>query len=114
VAQLEKDEAIREMTNRHACDAVKIQQMAVKALETMSLEAAPPRDLIRVWKLAVRAERTSRGLPAEPTKGNYVDYSAAVQDHYSNHERDRKNKEQDAVFEEMIEDLTPDSALVRA
>lgn len=66
VARLEKENMVREMTNRHACDAIKIQQIAMEALERISLEAAPPRDLIRVWEKAVRAERASRGLPPEP------------------------------------------------
>ncbi len=41
VAQLEKENAIREMINRHARDAVKIQQMVMESLETTSLEATP-------------------------------------------------------------------------
>jgi hypothetical protein len=103
VAQLAKEEAIRQMTNRQARDAVRIQEMVMEALENASLEAAPPRDLIRVWERAVRAERTSRGLPAEPTRqANYVDYSDAVIDHYLDHESDRKKKEQTAKIDDMI------------
>jgi hypothetical protein len=110
VAQLEKEEAIRQMTHRHARDSVKIQQMAMEALETTPLEAAPPRDLIRLWERGVRAERTSRGLPAEPTKANYVDYSDAVTDHYWDHERDRKKKEENAKLDDLTSllwDLAP-------
>jgi hypothetical protein len=102
VAQSEKENAIREMADRHARDAVKIQQMVMEALETTSLEAAPPRDLIRLWERAVRAERTSRGLPAEPTKANYVDYSDAVTDHYWDHERDRKDKKEKARLDDLL------------
>ncbi len=100
IAQSEKENvirnAIREMTDRHTRDAVKIQHMVMEALETTSLEAAPLHDLIRLWERAVRAERTSRGLLPEPTKANYVDYSDAVTDHYWDHERDRKDKEEKA------------------
>jgi hypothetical protein len=102
VALLEKEEAIRQMTDRHASDSVRIQEMVMQALETASLEAAPPRDLIRVWERAVRAERTSRGLPAEPTKANYVDYSDAVTDHYLDHESDLKKKEERAKVDDLI------------
>ena len=106
VAQVEKEsavrDAVREMTDRHTQDAIKIQQMAMKALETMSLEAAPLRDLIRLWERGVRAERTSRGLPPEPTKANYVDYSDAVTDHYWDHERDRKDKEGKAELVDLL------------
>ena len=93
VAQLEKENAIREMINRHARDAVKIQQMVMESLETTSLEATPPKDLIRVWQQAVRAERASRGLPTEPTKDDYVDYTNAATKHYRNDERDRTKDE---------------------
>jgi hypothetical protein len=86
MAQFEKENIVREMTNRHACDAIKIQQIAMEALERISLEATPLRDLIRMWEGAMRAERASRGLPAEPTKANYVDYSDAMADHYKQKE----------------------------
>ena len=101
VAQLEKENAIREMINRHARDAVKIQQMVMESLETTSLEATPPKDLIRVWQQAVRAERASRGLPAEPTKDDYVDYTNAATKHYRNDERDRARDERLAKLAEM-------------
>lgn len=101
VAQLEKENATREMINRHARDAVKIQQMVMESLETTSLEATPPKDLIRVWQQAVRAERASRGLPAEPTKDDYVDYTNAATKHYRNDERDRARDERLAKLAEM-------------
>jgi len=100
VAQLEKENAIREMTNRHARDAVRIQQMVMESLETMSLESAPPRDLIRVWQQAVRAERASRGLPAESTKDNYVDYTNAATKRYRDDEKDRAEDEKLAKLDE--------------
>ena len=102
VAQLEKEGAIREMTARHARDAVRIQEMAVEALETASLEAAPTRDVFRSWERAVLVERTSRGLPAEPIKANYVDYSDEVTDHYLDHESALKEKEQRAMLDDAI------------
>jgi len=104
VAQLEKEVAIREMTTRHARDAIRIQEIAVKALETASIEAAPPRDLFRLWERAVLVERTSRGLPAAPMKANYVDYSDEVTDHYLDHESALKKKEQRAMFDDVIAD----------
>jgi len=71
-------------------------------LETTSLEAAPLRDLIRLWERGVRAERTSRKFPPEPTKANYVDYSDAVTDHYWDHERDREVKEEKAELVALL------------
>ena len=63
LARLANEEIINEMINRHAGDAYKIQQIVMEALERISLEGAPPRDLIHVWEKAVRAERVSRELP---------------------------------------------------
>jgi hypothetical protein len=101
IVQLEKENAIREMINRHARDAMKIQEMVIESLETTSLEATPLRDRIRVWQLAVRAERASRGLPAEPTKDNYVDYTNAATKHYRDEEKDRGREERYAKADEM-------------
>ena len=100
VAQLEKENAIREMINRHARDAVKIKQMVMESLETTSLEATPPKDLIRVWQQAVRSERASRGLPAEPTKDDYVDYANAATKRYRDDEKDRAEDEKLAKLDE--------------
>jgi len=101
VAQLERENVIREMINRHARDAVKIQQMVMESLEKTPLESAPPRDLIRVWQQAVRAERASRGLPAESTKDNYVDYTNAATKHYRGDEKDRAKDEKLAMLNSM-------------
>ncbi len=62
------EEAIIEMSTRHANYSLQIQEKAIEALKLVKPENIKPLDLIRWLDVAVKIERLSRGLPTENIK----------------------------------------------
>ena len=65
IKRTRNEEAIVEMSARHADYALRIQEKAIEALNLVKPEELKPNDLIKWYDVAVKIERLSRGLSTE-------------------------------------------------
>ena len=61
----EKERAILEMAERHAKEAVALQQKALERLRSLDPDELSPRDVLNYLVEAIKLERLSRGEPTE-------------------------------------------------
>ena len=77
IAREEHRRAIREMRERHAREAVALQQKALERLRSLNPDDLSPRDLLSFIVEAAKLERISRGEP-ETIQEQRSDWIAAV------------------------------------
>lgn len=68
IKRARNEEAIIEMTARHANYSLQIQEKAIEALNLIKPEELKPNDLIKWLDIAVKIERLSRGVSTENIK----------------------------------------------
>ena len=68
IKRARNEEAIIEMSARHAEYSLQIQEKAIEALNLVNPEELKPNDLIKWYDVAVKIERLSRGLSTENIK----------------------------------------------
>jgi len=68
IKRARNEEAIIEMSARHADYSLQIQEKAIEALKLVKPEELKPNDLIKWYDVAVKIERLSRGLSTENIK----------------------------------------------
>lgn len=68
IKRARNEEAIIEMSARHANYSLQIQEKAIEALKLVKPEELKPNDLIKWYDIAVKIERLSRGLSTENIK----------------------------------------------
>lgn len=68
IRRFRNEEALVEMSERHAREAQLLQEKAITKLKALNIDDMKPFDVIKFYDTAVKIERLSRGVPTENIK----------------------------------------------
>jgi len=94
IKRFKNEEAIIEMSERHARESQLFQDKAIERLKSLEISELKPQDLIKYYDIAVKIERLSRGVPTENIKREEV---KEVNDYVITPEKLKKPEVRDAA-----------------